>query len=283
VPETSLAERAEVADPVGRVLPIQHRENRGAGGAIKTGYMGAVERKVDLIVTVDGDGQMDLSIMTRFLDPLIDGGAGYAKGNRLLYRSFREGMPRFRFVGNLALTFLTKIASGYWRMMDPQNGYTAISRGALVAIDLDDLYEYYGYCNDLLVKLNVATVRIADVPMPAVYGEEQSSIEYTTYVRRVSVMLLMNFLWRINTEFRHDRMYAALVGYYLGAGLCGASLLVAGWTLSSTLLSGVPTPPSPVSGLLSAVLAVLLGGGLLIGAMTLDLARNRVLEVRQLS
>jgi hypothetical protein len=189
-------------------------------------------------------------------------------------------MPRFRFVGNLTLTFLTKIASGYWRMMDPQNGYTAISREALVAIDLDDLYEYYGYCNDLLVKLNVAGVRIADVPMPALYGEEQSSIKYSTYIRRVSVMLLRNFLWRINTEFRSGRTMSALAGYYLGAGLTGASLLLLLWTVLPLAGVRVPAPPSPVSGLLSAVLAVLLGGGLLVGAMTLDRARNRTLEVQ---
>ncbi|MFC5368783.1 glycosyltransferase family 2 protein [Salinirubrum litoreum] len=279
-PATPLTERATVSDRVGRVLPVQHRENQGAGGAIKTGYMAAVERQVDLIVTVDGDGQMDLSIMTRFLDPLIDGGAGYAKGNRLLYREFREQMPRFRFVGNLTLTFLTKIASGYWRMMDPQNGYTAISRDALVAIDLDDLYEYYGYCNDLLVKLNVAGVRIADVPMPARYGEEQSSIKYGTYIRRVSLMLLWNFLWRINAEFRSGRTLPTLAGYYLGAGLTGASLPLLLWTALPLAGVGVPAPPSPVSGLLSAVLAVLLGGGLLVAAMTLDRARNRPLEVQ---
>ena len=279
-PATSLAERATVADPVGRVLPVQHRENHGAGGAIKTGYMAAVERQVDLIVTVDGDGQMDPSIMTRFLDPLIGGGAGYAKGNRLLYREFREQMPRFRFVGNLTLTFLTKIASGYWRMMDPQNGYTAISREALIAIDIDDLYEYYGYCNDLLVKLNVAGVRIADVPMPALYGDEQSSIKYGTYVRRVSLMLLRNFLWRINTGLPRRRALPALVGYYLGAGLTGASLLLLAWTMLSLVGIGGPAPSSPVSGLLSGVLAVLLGGGLLVGAMTLDRAQNRRLEVQ---
>jgi hypothetical protein len=214
------------------------------------------------------------------LDPLVDGGAGYAKGNRLLYREFREQMPRFRFVGNLALTFLTKIASGYWRMMDPQNGYTAISREALVAIDLDDLYEYYGYCNDLLVKLNVAGVRIADVPMPALYGDEQSSIRYGTYVRRVSLMLLRNFLWRINTEFGQRRGLPALGGYYLGTGLLGASVCLLAWTLLAVVGLGVPPPTSPVSGLLSGVLAVVLGGGLLVGAMTLDRARNRRLEVQ---
>jgi hypothetical protein len=189
-------------------------------------------------------------------------------------------MPRFRFVGNLTLTFLTKIASGYWRMMDPQNGYTAITREALVAIDLDDLYEYYGYCNDLLVKLNVAGVRIADVPMPALYGEEQSSIRYGTYVRRVSVMLLRNFLWRINTEFRQRRAFSTLAGYYLGAGLTGVSLFVVLWTMLSVVGVGVATPLSPVSGLLAGVLAILLGSGLLVGAMTLDRAQNRLLEVQ---
>jgi glycosyltransferase involved in cell wall biosynthesis len=278
-PRADLRDRAAVSELLGRVVPVRHHENRGAGGAIKTGYMAAVERDVDAVVTVDGDGQMDLSLMGRFLDPIVEGGAGYAKGNRLLYRNFRREMPRFRFVGNLALTFLTKIASGYWKMMDPQNGYTAISRAALAAIDLDDLYEYYGYCNDLLVKLNVAGVRIADVPMPAHYGDEQSSIKYGPYVRRVSVMLLRDFLWRINTEYLGGRRYSPALGYYGGAGLAAAGVGLLLWTLLP-LTGLLAATLSPVSGLLSATLVFLLGAGLLVGAMTLDRAYNRSLEVQ---
>jgi hypothetical protein len=157
--------------------------------------------------------------------------------------------------------------------MDPQNGYTAISRQSLESIAVEDLYEYYGLLNDILVKLNVANVRIADVPMPARYGDEQSGIDYKTFVRRVSVMLLHRFLWRINSQYS-GQSRSVLAGYYLGAALTGTSLPILGVTVAS--VAGW----SPLVGLLWAVLAVLVGSGLLVGAMTLDSARNRALEVR---
>jgi glycosyltransferase involved in cell wall biosynthesis len=269
----AVAERAEVGELAGRVLPVRHHENRGAGGAVKTGYLLALERNLDIVVRFDGDGQMDPDIMDRFLDPIVDGQAGYTKGNRLLVREFRRSMPAFRLLGNFMLTFLTKVASGYWRMMDPQNGYTAISRQSLESIAVEDLYEYYGLLNDILVKLNVANVRIADVPMPARYGDEQSGIDYKTFVRRVSVMLLHRFLWRINSQYS-GQSRSVLAGYYLGAALTGTSLPILGVTVAS--VAGW----SPLVGLLWAVLAVLVGSGLLVGAMTLDSARNRALEVR---
>ncbi|MFC6719943.1 glycosyltransferase family 2 protein [Halovalidus salilacus] len=108
-----LDQRAVVHESIGRVVPIQHRENRGAGGAIKTGYLAALADEVDIVPTVDGDGQMDLSQLPKLLDPIVEDEADYAKGNRLLYKEYRSDMPRFRFVGNAILTFLTKIASGY--------------------------------------------------------------------------------------------------------------------------------------------------------------------------
>jgi glycosyltransferase involved in cell wall biosynthesis len=271
--DPDVAERAEVREVTGRVLPVRHHANRGAGGAVKTGYMLALERHLDIVVRFDGDGQMDPAIMERFLDPIVDGRVGYTKGNRLLVREFRRSMPGFRLFGNFLLTFLTKVASGYWRMMDPQNGYTAISRRALESIDVDDLYEYYGLLNDILVKLNVATVRIADIPMPAQYGDEQSGIDYRTFIRRVSVMLLHRFLWRINSQYSAESR-SVLAGYYLGAGVAAAALPILVATAAS--VAGW----SPLAGVMCAVLAFLVGSGLLVGAMTLDSARNRPLEVR---
>ncbi|WP_440010494.1 glycosyltransferase family 2 protein [Halomicrococcus sp. SG-WS-1] len=184
------------------VVAIRHEQNRGAGGAIKTGYLAARDDRVDVTVTIDADGQMDPEMMTRFIDPIAAGDADYTKGDRLANREFRDDMPRFRLVGNWLLTGLTRIASGYWDLSDPQNGYTAISLAALEAVDVVSMYEYYGYCNDLLVKLNVAGMRVVDVPMPAAYGDEESNIDYVDYVPKVSLMLLRNFCWRLATRYR---------------------------------------------------------------------------------
>jgi glycosyltransferase involved in cell wall biosynthesis len=276
-PDYDLADRAELGDLNGRVLPVQNRRNRGAGGAVKTGYMVALRRHVDIVVRFDGDGQMDPSLMSRFLDPIVDGRVEYTKGDRLGSSEFRRTMPRFRLIGNFMLTVLTKIASGYWQMLDPQNGYTAVSRQALTRIDVGGLYEYYGFLNDILVKLNVAGVRIGDVSMPSKYGDEQSGIDYRTFVRRVSLMLLQRFIWRIGEQYgRGPRV--VLVGYYFGAGLSAASVLLFASSLFS--VSALPGGSSPTTSVLTGVLAVLLGGWMLIGAMTLDRERNRDLDVR---
>ncbi|WP_327054165.1 glycosyltransferase family 2 protein [Halomicrococcus gelatinilyticus] len=201
----------------GTVVAIRHERNRGAGGAIKTGYLAARDDGVDVTVTIDADGQMDPAMMTQFLDPVVAGDADYAKGDRLATPEFREGMPRFRLAGNWLLTGLTWIASGYWDVTDPQNGYTAISLDALEAVDVEELYEYYGYCNDLLVKLNVAGMSVVDVPMPASYGDEQSSIDYGGYVPKVSLMLLRNFVWRLRTRYRSHPAGLAYALALLGA------------------------------------------------------------------
>ncbi|SFC19290.1 Glycosyltransferase involved in cell wall bisynthesis [Halobiforma haloterrestris] len=271
----ALESRAYVHERIGRVVPIQHRENRGAGGAIKTGYLAARADGVDATVTVDADGQMDLSRMPRLLDPIVEGEADYAKGNRLLSAEYRAAMPRFRFVGNAMLSFLTKVAAGYWKTMDPQNGYTAISRNALEAIDLEGLYEYYGYCNDLLVKLNVRGMRVADVAMPAVYGDEESSIRYSEYVPKVSTMLLRNFLWRLKTKYFVLDFHPLALFYLVGAGMAGAGVLALGLALLSALAI-VAVPVAGVGGLLLLVAGV----AFLLFAMVFDMGQSEHLETQ---
>src|SRR6056297_2255120 len=271
---TALANRATVRDTIGRVVPIEHRENRGAGGAIKTGYLAALADGVDATVTVDADGQMDLSQMQRLLDPIVDGGADYAKGNRLLSREYRDAMPRFRFVGNAVLTFLTKIASGYWKTMDPQNGYTAISRRALDSIAVDQLYEYYGYCNDLLVKLNAKGMRVADVAMPAVYGDEESSIRYATYIRKVSMMLLRNFLWRLKVKYLVLDFHPLALFYLFGAGTTAVGLFGVAWAAYTKLVLNDPLFVRASIGLLLTTM----GSMFLMFAMLFDMQVNEAKE-----
>jgi len=273
---SQLSDRAAVHDSIGRVTPIQHRENRGAGGAIKTGYMTALEDEVDLTVTVDGDGQMDLSQMSRLLDPLVEGEADYAKGNRLLYQEYRTEMPKFRFLGNSILTFLTKVASGYWKMMDPQNGYTAISRYALENVGIGAMYEYYGYCNDMLVKLNAKGMRIADVAMPAVYGDERSSINYPTYIRKVSGMLLKNFLWRLKVKYLVLDFHPLALFYYFGAAMVLLGILGGGWSLYAKFVFDDPLFVRASSSLL----LFSMGSMFLMFAMLFDMQVNRDKEVQ---
>ncbi|GAB7095415.1 hypothetical protein JCM30237_25680 [Halolamina litorea] len=225
-----------------RVVAIRHERNRGVGGAIKTGYQRARADDIQLTAVMGGDGQMEPEMLGDLFDPIVDGDADYTKGNRFLARAGHSSMPSHRFVGNAILGALTKIASGYWTAGDPQSGYTAISLHALETADIDSMYEFYGYCNDILVKLNVAGLRVVDVPRPVTYGDEESHIRYRTYVPRVSLMLFRNFLWRLRTNYLVFDFHP-LVGAYVAGVVASVAAVGAGiWALP-----GVGTAATPLA------------------------------------
>lgn len=199
-----LADRVASVTQVDPLVLLEHDENRGAGGAIKTGYLASLVDRVDIVATIDADGQMDPTLLDEFLDPIIQGEADYTKGNRLSERRTRQEMPRFRLFGNVILTLLTRVVSGYWDVTDPQNGYTAIRRQTLECIDVEGLFEYYGYTNDILVRLNAVDATVTDVPLRAVYNEEKSHIQLRSYVWRVWLMLVRNLWWRLSTTYLQD-------------------------------------------------------------------------------
>jgi len=251
-----------------RVVPIRHEENRGVGGAIKTGYLAARDDRIDVTAVMGGDAQMRPELLEGVIAPVVDGEADYVKGNRLLDADHREGMPTFRYVGNRILTWLTRIASGYWTVGDPQNGYTAISLDALERAGIEGMYEYYGYCNDLLVRLNVAGLRVLDVPRPANYGEEESHIDYRSYIPRVSVMLFRGFLWRLWRKHVVDDAHPM-------AALYGASAASVCYAVARTLRRGG-------DGGRARVLATLLASGLfLVAALLLDRTHDATLDQRR--
>jgi len=189
----------------GKIRLLGNGHNRGVGSAIVAGYKKALEEDMDIAVVMAGDNQMDKKYLPGLLSPIIQGKADYTKGNRLSCFMHTKGMSTWRLFGNWILTLLTNIASGYWRIGDPQNGYTAITREALKRIDLDKVYPHYGYCNDLLVKLNVSGCKVVDVPIPARYGNEKSKIKYNEFITKVSYLLLRGFLWRLGMKIFHNR------------------------------------------------------------------------------
>lgn len=209
----------------GVVVPIRHERNQGVGGAIKTGFRQALEDRIDIVAVMDGDGQMDPTQLPRLLDPIVDGKAAYAKGNRLTKISHFGGMSPLRIIGNIMLTVLTRIASGYWRMSDPQNGYNAIAGPTLERLSLSTLYGGYGFRNDILVRLNVHGTTIADVSMPALYGEEESGIRYSTFIPRMSGLLLRRFFWRLWRRYVSQRDASGLVSIRSVCVFAGFALL----------------------------------------------------------
>jgi glycosyltransferase involved in cell wall biosynthesis len=177
---------------------LRHPENRGVGAAIATGYRRALALGADATCVMAGDGQMDPADLPALLAPLERGEADYVKGNRFASGEVWRVMPRWRLVGNIALSLITKVTSGYWHVFDSQCGYTAASRRALRVIDRSGLFPRYGYPNDLLARLHAAGLRVRDVPVRPVYGPGwRSGIRFSTVIYPMSFVLLGSFLRRV--------------------------------------------------------------------------------------
>lgn len=222
------------------IVPILHEVNKGVGAAIVTGYKRALADGMDIVAVMAGDDQMDPAFLPELLDPIVAKKCDYTMGNRLISPAYRKGMSKWRFFGNSILTMLTKIASGYWQMMDPQNGYTAISTRALERISLNDIYPRYGYCNDVLVRLNVVGFRVINVPHPARYGKEKSKIKYSSYILKVSWLLLTDFLWRLKMKYFVIGFHPLVFFYLAGAFFSAAGIFGGLYSLHFKFVQGHP-------------------------------------------
>jgi glycosyltransferase involved in cell wall biosynthesis len=195
---------SEMCRDNGKLVMVNHETNKGVGAAIATGYKKCLEDGMDIAVVMAGDDQMDPVELPKLLSPIINGEAGYSKGNRMSSLRHMKGMPLWRRFGNWLLRWATRVSSGNYEVMDPQNGYAAASADALRRIDLDSLYPYYGYCNHLLAKFTVAGVRVVEVSMPARYQGEKSKIRYGQYIWKVGWLLLTNLAWRMEMKWAHS-------------------------------------------------------------------------------
>ena len=195
--DNTLAVISSLANQNGKITVVNCERRGGVGAAIVSGHKEALNERIDVVAVMAGDGQMNSAILDRILAPVVEGKADYSKGDRLSIPEHGKAMSAWRKFGNFLLTYLTKIASGYWHLVDPQNGYTAISWEALGKIDLDKVEKGFAFENDLLVKLNVCNARVVNVPMPARYRDEKSKIRYSHFIVNTSWLLLKDFIWRI--------------------------------------------------------------------------------------
>jgi glycosyltransferase involved in cell wall biosynthesis len=193
-----------------KLVFINRETNGGVGAAILSGHTRALQDDMDVLAVMAGDGQMDPTVLSNILDPVVGGKADYVKGNRLSRQEHRKEMPTWRTFGNFLLTCLTRIASGYWNISDPQNGYTAISVETLKKLDLDRIERGFAFENDMLVKLNVVGARVMDVQHPAIYRGQRSKIHYYKFILSTSWILLKDFFWRIWAK--HFRLTPANIG-----------------------------------------------------------------------
>jgi dolichol-phosphate mannosyltransferase len=199
----------ECSDP--RVRVIRHTQNQGVGGAVMTGYAAALADGAEIVVKIDGDGQMPMNMLGSLLQPLLSGRADYTKGNRFYFLRDLEGMPPSRLFGNAVLSFLTKLSSGYWSVFDPTNGFTAIHRAALSRLRLPTIKRDYFFESDMLHHLYLERAVVIDVPMPAKYGDAGSSLSVLGSILPFLRGNLRNFLRRLlYTYYVRDLNIASL-------------------------------------------------------------------------
>lgn len=256
----------QIGDP--RVTVIQHDTNHGVGGAVCSGYKRALALGADIVVKVDGDGQMDPSKIGRLISPILYHRADYTKGARFFEARALRQMPIVRLIGNLGLSFVTKLVSGYWNVMDPANGFTAIHRQALEQLPLDTLSHGFFFETDMLIHLYYAQAVIADVQMPAYYGDEQSTLSplkvLCTFPGKLTQALFKRIVWRYFIQDFTACSLFVVVGTMLFLG--GVSFGAITWILNS--MRDLITPTGTV---MLAAVPLLLGFQLLLQAIVLDI------------
>jgi glycosyltransferase involved in cell wall biosynthesis len=268
-PDATAEAVVRLGDP--RVVLLRHASNQGVGAAMRTGFQKALEDGADLIVKCDGDGQMDPAEIERLVGPLVEDRAEYAKACR--FHHFRElhAMPPIRLAGNVALSFLTKLASGYWHVLDPQNGFVAIRADTLRRLPLHRLARGYFFENDMLIRLNSLQARVADVPLPTRYGDETSSLRPGRALLEFPVRLLGGFLRRLFWRYVFYDVSPVALFVFVGAALLlfGTIYGIQTWIANSRINRETPT-----GSVMIAAMPVILGFQLLLQAIVLDVQNS---------
>ena len=252
-----------------RVEVLTHSENQGVGGAVVTGYRAALEGGADIVVKVDGDGQMDPAMISDLIQPIVDGNADYTKGNRFDSLVGLREMPGVRVLGNGVLSLMSKISSGYWNVTDPTNGFTAIHRDVLKAMPLDMLSKRFFFESDVLYRLSVMRAVVWDISMEASYGNEKSNLSVLKALFEFPGRHFVRFHKRLFYNYYLREMSAASLELPLGAALGWFGLIFGINRFAESIATGVPATAGTV--MLSAV-PVILGFQLVLAFLSYDIA-----------
>ncbi len=251
------------------VTVIAHADNQGVGAAVLSGYRRARADGYEILVKVDGDGQMDPAYIDALIAPIVAGRADYTKGNRFFDPRTLVSMPLVRRLGNGVLSFVSKMSSGYWDVMDPANGFTAIHAAVLRWLPLDRIERRYFFESDMLFRLGCVRAVVVDVPMPARYGDERSHLR----VARAAVEFPLKHLARLVKRIGY--------GYFLRGFNAGTLLLLSGMPLLAFgviygsyhwWLARVTGVPAAIGVVMLAALPTLLGVQFLLSFLLIDVA-----------
>jgi dolichol-phosphate mannosyltransferase len=263
-----------------RVKVLRHSKNLGVGAAMLTAYRYILEHTDhSIIVKLDGDGQMNPADIVKLVQPILDDQADYVKANRFYSREGLSQMPTYRLIGNTIFSFINKAASGYWNLMDPTNGFTAIDRALLANIPLHKISARYFFESDMLFRLYLLRAKVVEVPIAAFYADETSSIRNSDVLWHFPLGYLRSLFKRIAyCYFLHDFNVASLqlvFGslFFLFGSLFGAI----NWTIS--ILTGIPATTGTV---MLAALPVILGFQMLLNVLTFDVLNVPKVRAKQL-
>jgi dolichol-phosphate mannosyltransferase len=250
-----------------RVAVIVSDQNEGVGGATKRGFKAALQQNADIVVKIDGDGQMDPSMLPRLVGPIVKGQADYTKGNRFFSLENVASMPRHRVVGNVLLSFVSKLSSGYWQIFDPNNGYTAIHASVLRLMPLAKISDGYFFESDMLFRLNTLRAVVVDIPMLAKYGEENSHIRLTNVLPVFVAKHVGNFTKRLFYSYFLRSFSVASIQWVLGPLLLtfGICFGFHEWTMANS--AGVAATAGTV---MLAALPIIVGLQFILAALDFD-------------
>ena len=251
-----------------RIKLIHHNTNQGVGGAVMTGYCQAISEGMDIIVKIDGDGQMDPRLIPAFVRPIVRGEADYTKGNRFFSIDNVKSMPKIRILGNAVLSFFNKLSSGYWTIFDPANGYTAINAKVLKILPFDRIDNRYFFESDMLFQLGLIRAAVIDVPMVAIYGNEHSNLKITNEIYRFLLKHLKNAFKRILYNYYLRDFSIASVELLLGVVLIAFGLYsgISSWIEASAAESFASSGT-----VMLASLPIIIGCQLLISFLAYDI------------
>lgn len=275
-PDGTGAAAKSVRDP--RIRFLCHDSNLGVGAAMATGFRAALEEAPDIVVKCDADGQMNPQDIGALIQPLLDGAAEYSKACRFHHPAELKSMPAVRRTGNFGLTFLMKLASGYWHILDPQNGFVAIRGDTLSRLRVEKLARGYFFENDMLIRLNALEARVADVPMASRYGDEPSSLKPGRVVLEFPIRLMIGFWRRI--FWRYVFYDVSPVALFL---LFGSALFTFGVIFGSYhwIWGAIHHQATQTGTVIVAAVPFILGFQLLLQALVLDVQNSPRADMRR--
>ena len=262
---TSDAVRA-IRDP--RVVLVEHKQNEGVGGAVLTGYRRACELGAEIIAKMDADGQMDPDYLLQLITPIVIGEADYAKGNRFLHERELRAMPGRRRFGNAGLSFLTKLASGYWGIFDPTNGYTAIHASLVPLLGGVPIAKRFFFESSMLLNLSLLRAVVRDVYIPARYTGVRSHLSESRAALQFPLGLLRGFVRRVRLQYFVRDFTPVSLYLVFGILLTAFGAIWGAWHWAISIQTGIAATTGTV---MIAVLPIIVGVQLLLQAITLDI------------